>query len=53
MYGLTTSQSVEAVLLLVSIVMYFAGINSAQQNAWSYVFAVVLTCLIIGNCCGK
>ncbi len=49
MYGFTTSQSIEIVVLIVSIIMYYAVNYYSQQNAWSFVFAVALLCLIVGN----
>ena len=48
MYGFTTSQSIEIVVLIVSIIMYYCVNYYSQQNAWSFVFAVALLCLIVG-----
>jgi hypothetical protein len=37
------------VVVVVSLILYFCGITGVQQNAWSYVFSIALTLLIVGN----
>jgi len=49
MFGLTTSQSIASVLLLVFIVMYFAATNGLKQNAFIYLFAITAIVLIVGT----
>jgi hypothetical protein len=49
MFGLTTSQSIASVLLLVFIVMYFAANSGIKQNAFIYLFATTLIVLIVGK----
>jgi hypothetical protein len=49
MYGFSTSQSIEIVVLVSTVVLYFCGLTYTQQNAWLFVFSVALTCLIVGN----
>jgi len=51
MPGFTTSQWIEIVVLVVSTVMYFCQLTTWQQDAWSYVFAIALMSLIVGNSC--
>ncbi len=48
MFGLTTSQSIASVLLLVFIVLYFAANTGTKQNAFIYMFAIALVVLIVG-----
>ena len=45
----TTSQWIEIVALVVSIVMYYCQLTTWQQDAWSYIFSIALICLIVGN----
>ena len=49
MFGMTTSQSVASIVLLVSIVFYFAANTGLKQNAFIYIFAIALTMLIVGR----
>lgn len=49
MFGLTTSQSIASVLLLVFIVMYFAATNGLKQNAFIYLFGITAIVLIVGT----
>jgi hypothetical protein len=49
MLGFTFSQSVAVWVMVASLIMYFAGITFAQQNAWSYIFSVALLCFIVGT----
>jgi Flp pilus assembly protein protease CpaA len=49
MYDFTTSQWIEIVVLLASVVMYYCQLTSWQQNVWSYIFSITLLCLIVGN----
>lgn len=49
MFGLTTSQSIASVLLLVFIVFYFAANTGSKQNAFIYMFSITLIVLIVGN----
>lgn len=49
MFGLTTSQSIASVLILVFIVMYFAANNGLKQNAFLFMFAVTTIVLIVGK----
>jgi len=51
MAGYTTSQWVEIVVLVISVVMYYAQLTVWQQDAWIYIFSIALTCLIVGNQC--
>lgn len=48
MYGLSSSQTVSSVIILVSIVFYFAANNGLKQNVFLYFFAIALTMLIVG-----
>lgn len=48
MFGLSTSKSVAAITMLVSIVLYFGANSGLKQNAFIFVFAVALTILIVG-----
>ncbi len=49
MYGLTTSQSIAAISILVTIVFYFAANSGLKQNAWIFLFAVAVTVLVVGK----
>lgn len=49
MFGISTSQSIASVLILVFIVMYFAANSSLFQNAFIFLFAVTATVLIVGT----
>lgn len=49
MFGLSTSQSIASVLLLVFIVMYFAATNGLKQNVFIYLFAMTAIVLIVGT----
>lgn len=49
MYGLTTSQSIAAITILATIVLYFAANTPLKQNAWIFFFAVAVICLVVGN----
>ena len=49
MFGLTTSQSIASVLLVVFIVFYFAANSGSKQNAFIYMFAIALVVLIVGK----
>jgi hypothetical protein len=49
MFGLTGSQSIASVLLLVFIIMYFAATNGLKQNAFIFLFATTAIVLIVGN----
>lgn len=49
MFGLTTSQSIAAVLIVVFIVMYFAANTGIKQNAFIYLFGIAAVVLIVGN----
>ena len=49
MYGFSTSQSVAAISMLVSIVLYFGANSGLKQNAFIYFFGIALTMLIVGN----
>jgi hypothetical protein len=49
MNGYTASQKIEIVVLVASVVLYFCGLTYSQQNVWLFVFAVALTCLIVGT----
>jgi hypothetical protein len=51
MFGLTGSQSIASVLLLVFIIMYFAATNGLKQNAFIFLFATTAIVLIVGNSC--
>lgn len=49
MFGISTSQAIAAIVILVSIVFYFAANSGLKQNAFIFVFSVALTVLIVGN----
>ena len=49
MFGYTTSQTIEIVAIVVSLIFYFCGLTYAQQNAWLFIFGTALLCLIVGN----
>ena len=49
MFGFTTSQTIEIIVMVVSIILYYCVIYSWQQNVWSFFFSVALVCLIVGN----
>lgn len=49
MFGLSTSQSIAAVLLLAFIICYFAANSGIKQNAFIYLFSITLIVLIVGN----
>lgn len=49
MYGFTTSQKIEIVVIVASLIMYFCGLTFAQQNAWSYIFSIALLMLVVGT----
>ena len=49
MYGFSTSQSMAAISMLVSIVLYFGANSGLKQNAFIYFFGIALTMLIVGN----
>ncbi len=49
MFGLTTSQSIASVLILVFIVMYFAANTGLMQNAFIFCFIVTVTVLVVGT----
>lgn len=45
----SSSQSITVVVLIASIIFYFAATSALKQNAFLYVFAIALTILIVGN----
>jgi len=47
--GFTTSQWISTVVLVASIIFYFAARTGSQQNAFLYVFGVALLVLVVGN----
>lgn len=49
MFGLSTSQSTAVIVMLASVVMYFAANNGLKQNAFLFVFTVALTILVVGR----
>jgi ABC-type nickel/cobalt efflux system permease component RcnA len=49
MFGLTTSQSIASVLILVFIIFYFAANSGIQQNAFIYLLATTIIVLIVGT----
>lgn len=49
MFGLSTSQSIASVLILVFIVLYFAANNGLKQNAFIYMFGLAVVVLIVGT----
>jgi hypothetical protein len=49
MFGLSTSQSIASVLILVFIVMYFAANTGSKQCAFIYLFAITVVVLIVGT----
>ena len=53
MFGLSTSQSTAVIVMLASVVMYFAANNGLKQNAFLFVFTVALTILVVGRWCSK
>ena len=44
----TTSQWISSIVIVVSIVFYFAARTGLQQNAFLYVFGVALIVLVVG-----
>lgn len=48
MFGLTTSQSIAVIILVCTIVFYFAANTGIKQNAFLYIFIITLTVLIVG-----
>ena len=49
MFGLSCSQSTAAIVMLASIVLYFAANTTLKQNAFIFLFAVTLTIIIVGT----
>lgn len=49
MFGMTTSQAIAAITILVSIVLYFAANTGSQQNAFIFLLAIALLMLIVGT----
>lgn len=49
MSGFTTSQWIEIVVIVFSLVLYFCGITYAEQNGWIFIFSIALLCLICGR----
>jgi membrane-bound ClpP family serine protease len=49
MFGFSSSQKIEIVVIVASLILYFCGITYAQQNAWIYVFSIALLCLVVGT----
>lgn len=49
MFGLSGSQSIAAIVMLASIIMYFGANSGLKQNAFIFVFAVALTIIIVGK----
>lgn len=49
MFGITTSQSIAVVLIVVFIVFYFAANSGLMQNAFIFLFAIAAIVLIVGN----
>lgn len=49
MFGFSSSQKIEIVVIVASLILYFCGITHAQQNAWIYVFSIALLCLVVGT----
>ncbi len=49
MFGLTTSQAFTSIVILASIVLYFAANTGIQQNAFIYIFSIAVTCLVVGT----
>lgn len=49
MFGFTSSQNIEMVVVIASLILYFCGITSEQQNAWIFIFSISLLCLIVGK----
>ena len=45
----TTSQWISSIVIIASIIFYFAANNGLKQNAFLYVFGIALTVLIVGN----
>lgn len=46
--GFTTSQWISSIVVVASIIFYFAARTGLQQNAFLYVFGVALVVLIVG-----
>jgi hypothetical protein len=46
--GFTTSQWISSIVIVASIIFYFAARTGLQQNAFLYVFGVALVVLIVG-----
>jgi hypothetical protein len=49
MGGYSMSQKIEIIVMIASIILYFAVTTYAQQNIWSFFFAVALICFIVGR----
>lgn len=49
MFGMSTSQSIAVVLIVVFIVFYFAANTGLMQNAFIFLFAIAGIVLIVGN----
>lgn len=47
--GFTTSQWISSLVLVASIIFYFAANTGIKQNAFLYVFGVALTVLVVGK----
>ena len=45
----TTSQYITSIVIVASIIFYFAANTGLKQNAFLYVFGIALTVLIVGN----
>ena len=49
MYGLTTSQTIAFIIILVTIVLYFAANTGSKQCAWIFFFSIAVTILVVGK----
>jgi hypothetical protein len=45
----TTSQWLSSIVIVASIIFYFAANTGLKQNAFIYVFGIALTVLIVGK----
>ena len=44
----TYSQKIEITIMIISLILYYCGLNDSQQNAWIYIFSLALTVWIVG-----
>ncbi len=47
--GFTYSQWITSIVIVTSIIFYFAANTGSKQNAFIYVFGIALTVLIVGK----